>query len=306
MPKTSSHRGPEYSSTIDPLLKLCRRLKAPQDYWKGREYGLPLLPQNVLVFARGSGKELNLGDSFRTQHHRYVLITAVQGEGHVGIDARIHPLRAGQSLLIHPFQVHWYEGLNHSAAFRWVFVTFEHEADERLERLRGLGGLEAAENSALLLRFLSAWQDAASQELVPLRLAEWLFLLGKAAQRKQRSPSSRPPISPGAELVVKINRLVFRHREDELSLAQVAKHVGMSPSLLRLRFREIAGRSVGKYIRELKLQHACELLQGSRLSVSEIASRCGYGSVFSFSRAFRRTYRMAPGKYRKKAVRPRA
>lgn len=266
----------------------------------------PILPQNVLVFARTSGEELRFGDTFRSQHHRYVLITAVEGEGNVGIDARLHPLHAGQSLLIHPFQAHWYESLRGSTSLGWTFVTFDHDADERLEVLRDVGAVEPAENSDFLLKFLSAWQDPVSQQLIPIRLAEWLHFLGAAAHRRRRSQNTRPLVTSDGGLVVKINCHIFRHREDSVSLAQLARHLAMSPSLLRLRFRERTGRSVGKYIRELKLQHACELLQGTNLSVSEIADRCGYGSVFAFSRAFQRTFRMAPGRYRKNAAQTRS
>lgn len=243
------------------------------------------------------------GDAFRSQHHRHVLIGAVQGEGSVGVDDRIHPLRAGQSLLIQPFQIHWYEGLKMTPEWQWIFVTFEHDPDERLEVLRDLGGVEGEDNPALVLRFLDAWQNAALQDLVPLRLVEWLFSLGIAAREKRGSRFWHPPAPSDAGLVVKINRILFQHRETRLSLARVAKHLGMSSSLLRMRFHEVAGSSVGKYIRERKLQYSCELLQSSRHSVSEIALRCGYGSVFSFSRAFQRVYRLAPGKYRKIAAR---
>jgi AraC-like DNA-binding protein/mannose-6-phosphate isomerase-like protein (cupin superfamily) len=283
------------------LAKQFRALSDPRDFWAGRIFPAPLVPQNILVFPRASRRELFLGDASRSQHHRFVLITAVEGDGEMGIDTQKHRLGEGESLLVHPFQAHWYERSGRKSPLRWVFVTFEHEPDERLDVLRDVGALGGGENARLLHGFLRAWQDAASRDLVPLRLAEWLHFLGRTARRKRRvgARSVAPPSEEG--IVTEVNRFVFEHRQSPVSLDQVAKRLGMSPSLLRMRFRASAGLSVGKYIRELKLQYSCELLHGTRLAVGEIASRCGYDTVFSYSRAFRRTYGMAPTAYRAKA-----
>lgn len=283
------------------LAQQFRALKDPRDFWKGRNFQAPLVPQNILVFPRASRKALFQGNSFRSQHHRFVLITAVEGDGEMGIDTQIHKLCEGECLLVHPFQVHWYGRSERTSPLRWVFVTFEHEPDERLDVLRDVGALAGDGNVRLLHNFLKAWEDTAPADLVPLRLAEWLHLLGGAARRKRRT--GRRSLRPVAEegIVTEVNRFVFEHRQSSVSLARVAKRLGMSPSLLRLRFRASAGLSVGKYIRELKLQYSCELLHGTGLAVSEIAARCGYDTVFSFSRAFRRTYGMAPTAYRAKA-----
>jgi AraC-like DNA-binding protein len=298
MPKMSPvlHCGFE-----EQLAEQFRALKNPRDFWKGRVFPPPLVPRNILTFPRASRRELFQGDTFRSQHHRFVLITAWKGDGEMGIDTQIHKLCEGESLLVHPFQVHWYGRSERTSPLRWVFVTFEHEPDERLEVLRDLGALAGEGNLRLLHNFLKAWEDAASADLVPLRLAEWLHILGRAARRKRRAGGRSLGPAAGEGIVTEVNRFVFEHRRSRVSLAQVARRLGMSPSLLRLRFRASAGLSVGKYIRELKLQYSCELLHGTRFAVSEIATRCGYDTVFSFSRAFRRTYGMAPTDYRAKA-----
>jgi AraC-like DNA-binding protein len=159
-------------------------------------------------------------------------------------------------------------------------------------------------NGDLLHGFLSAWQDETSRDWVPLRLAEWLLTLGRTARRIRRPGGARrSPASLQEQIVADVNRYVFEHRAASISLAAVAARLGMSSSLLRMRFRATTGLSVGRYIRELKLQYACELLHGTRLAIGEIAVRCGYDTVFSFSRAFHRTYRMAPTAYRQKALR---
>jgi len=302
MRKSPLGGSPHASGVRNRLIKQCLALENPRDFWKGRVLEAPLVPQNVLVFARVSREGLFLGDALRSQHHRFVLITAVQGDGSVGIDTQVHMVREGQSLLIQPFQVHWYERSQRASTMRWVFVTFEHEPDERLDTLRDIGAVGFSENPAMLQGFLSAWQDAAAQDLVSIRLTEWLHALGRAAGRRRRAGAGLRLSPPGEKIVRDLNRFVFKNRQVSFSLSEVAKQMGLSSSLLRSHFRAIAGISVGKYIRELKLQYSCALLHGTRLSVSEIASRCGYQNVFSYSRAFQRTYRMAPSAYRKRRI----
>jgi transcriptional regulator GlxA family with amidase domain len=68
----------------------------------------------------------------------------------------------------------------------------------------------------------------------------------------------------------------------------------MSPSNLRARFRTSCGVSLGKHMRELRLERARGLLTMSTIRVSEIAEQCGFTSLFSFSRAFRTRYGHPP------------
>lgn len=298
MTKASLVGGDEITDVQCEIARRSLKLEPVKDYWTGRVFTPPLLPQNVLVFSRDPREELLLGTSFRTQHHRYVLITAVRGGGAVGVDTRVHLLKEGQSLLVLPFQMHWYVNLSRPL-MHWVFVTFEHEADERLEVFRDVGTIGVAGNLELLRDFFRAWQTPAQYELIRFRLAEWLHVLGRSVRKKAQSPDPVPSVSEGGEWVAEINRFVFENRDENISLAQVARRLGVSASLLRSRFRHISGKSIGKYVRELKLQYSCELLHGTKLSISEIAERCGYESVFSFSRAFHRTYKLSPRTYRK-------
>ena len=51
-------------------------------------------------------------------------------------------------------------------------------------------------------------------------------------------------------------------------------------------------------MRDVRLEAALALLQGSGLQVSEISARCGYGSHSRFSAAFRKRFGFAPSHLR--------
>lgn len=47
-----------------------------------------------------------------------------------------------------------------------------------------------------------------------------------------------------------------------------------------------------------RLAHAATLLHTTDATLTEIATRTGYGTEFSFSKAFKRAFAIAPGAYR--------
>ena len=48
----------------------------------------------------------------------------------------------------------------------------------------------------------------------------------------------------------------------------------------------------------IRLEQAKRLLSDSTLQVSEVAYKCGFDDVASFSRAFKRTFSLSPSQYR--------
>src|SRR4030095_9398868 len=62
--------------------------------------------------------------------------------------------------------------------------------------------------------------------------------------------------------------------------------------------RDLLGVSIGRYMRESRLSEAAKLLQNSEFNVSEIGEKCGFESLYAFSRAFRKAYGLPPRAYR--------
>lgn len=69
---------------------------------------------------------------------------------------------------------------------------------------------------------------------------------------------------------------------------------------LSRRFREAIGVSPLAYLQALRVERARQLLEATRLPVTEVAERVGYADVGHFRRVFRREAGLAPGDYRKR------
>lgn len=85
------------------------------------------------------------------------------------------------------------------------------------------------------------------------------------------------------------------------SISDVARYCNLSPTQFSKRFSECVGVSPVKYLTNLRIQKAQKLLSESDLSVSQIASMCGYESPFYFSKRFRDIIGISPQYYKNDA-----
>ena len=86
--------------------------------------------------------------------------------------------------------------------------------------------------------------------------------------------------------------------ERTISLKEVAKYVGIAPSSLSARFKKFTGQSPIQYFNLLKVRRACELLDQTSLSISQISMKLGISDPYYFSRLFSKTMGMSPTVYR--------
>lgn len=75
------------------------------------------------------------------------------------------------------------------------------------------------------------------------------------------------------------------------TLENLAREAGLSRSALARNFSASVGEPPHRYLTRWRMGIAAQLLEETELRLSEIASRVGYRSEYSFSRAFK----LAPG-----------
>ena len=84
----------------------------------------------------------------------------------------------------------------------------------------------------------------------------------------------------------------------ELSLAEFAQSVNLSVWRLCHIFKSDVGMPPIRYLRQLRMERAKDLLESSFLSVKEIAFRVGLNDESHFVRDFKSTYGYSPALYR--------
>jgi AraC family transcriptional regulator len=81
-------------------------------------------------------------------------------------------------------------------------------------------------------------------------------------------------------------------------LASLAGIAGVHPVHLSREFHKHYHMTIGEYIRKRRIEHASELLTNSELSLTEIASTCGFSDQSHFCALFKKHSGMTPAKFR--------
>jgi len=108
------------------------------------------------------------------------------------------------------------------------------------------------------------------------------------------------PLPVQGEPLGKLLEWMRRHLDQPLPLAELAARAKASERTLLRRFAESTGRTPRQWLIEERMGRARELLEGSTLSVEQIADRCGYASADTLRHHFRRALKLSPARYRER------
>ena len=99
-------------------------------------------------------------------------------------------------------------------------------------------------------------------------------------------------------LVAKANALVREGIGGRLSVAEMARALGVSRRTLEARFKAETGVPIGESIIRARLEKARRLLSETDLRHEEIAAACGLSSASHMAALFRRRFGAAPSSFR--------
>lgn len=270
-----------------------------KDYFLGLPDPQLVLPKNILLFSRQAAFGLDRG----TAHHRFMLLFCLHGEGSVIVDDHVARLKPGSALLVTPHQFHHYARFT-GGKLLWLFLSFELDDAEELSSLRGRV-LKITPFQFTCLRQLTEryvalrGKQVATPEITILTaiLVEEFRTASAQSQEAKLAPSRS---GPARSIIQDVARYVHLHATEAIRIPDIAKAVGYSESHLRARFYSLVGIGLGAYIRKLRLHRARTMMLSTELRLKEIAERCGYDSIYTFSRAFRQEMGESPSHYRQR------
>lgn len=280
---------------LESLEKIAKSLPEPRSFFRGLAPSPFELPNNLILFQRATASMLGQDHHY---HYRFVLVVNLRTEGSVTVDNRNFDFRPGEALLIFPHQFHHFH-LPKSQSIRWIFLTFELNQSEAIAPLRNRVNPISESCRNYLARLVSLYQekDAAHKETATaISMLTGLVLLEQMQQEgrtSSRTTIARPSV------IDQINRYIWDNFDKDLKLSDLAEKFPYSESHLRLLFRKRMGMSLGTYIQKVKMNRARSLLVNSGLNVSQVAQACGYDSIYSFSRAFKKSSGLSPLAYKK-------
>jgi len=136
-------------------------------------------------------------------------------------------------------------------------------------------------------------------ELLPLTSIEEILLFAKAEILKLRRCSIAKANTRIAEIADRVIAYIdSKYTDSSLNLDTLADQFNISVSYLSSVLKKEKGISFSKYLIQVRINHAKELLKYSDLKVVEVAKEVGYNDVYYFSHSFKKNTKMSPKEYR--------
>jgi AraC-like DNA-binding protein/ligand-binding sensor protein len=96
----------------------------------------------------------------------------------------------------------------------------------------------------------------------------------------------------------KAERYIWENYTKKIGLKEIANAAGLSASYFSSIFKEEMGENLSNYLNRLRVEKAAAMLISTNMSISGIASACGFEDQSWFSKIFKNNTGFTPGKYR--------
>ena len=127
-------------------------------------------------------------------------------------------------------------------------------------------------------------------------LAHALVLKFLLATRREK-PNNRYAASPLPRRL--LQRVIERMNDLDVDLQSLANESGYSRTHFVRMFHAATGRTPHRYVLQLRLTRAQDLIRERRTSLTDVAALCGFSSQSHMSTMFRQTLGMTPSEYRR-------
>ncbi|MNM57818.1 Melibiose operon regulatory protein [compost metagenome] len=240
-------------------------------------------------------------------HNSYELYILEEGYHHFMINDSLYDITMYDVALFKPNSFHKSRG-NHSCARTCLYFTErflrQHFTDRSIKSLLSCFDKEIISTSKeafprikKLLLLLERENVDDPDNRIFIYLADILNILNenKKTPRVKHVPA---PYANFAPILSYINQNYNRITKIE----EIAEEFYLSKYYLCHVFKEVTGLTLIQYLNNIKIQHACNMLVNSNLSILEIGTACGFNSSMYFCKIFKQALTVTPSEFRKKAA----
>ncbi len=230
--------------------------------------------------------------------NHYIWIFSVEGEGELTIPGVSYKLPAGTVLAVPS----WYPRRLKIIGKYWKRITFSVMDSSQNDFLKysSVNSIkftpmrqlnEAVENYFFEVNSLNSDREQAMQHYASL-----IALYLKRAVQAVTGDGDYQMYDRFGKLWMDVNAQLEFH----WTIETLAEKFYVSPSYFYQKCRQLYGCGPMKYISELRMKRAEELLMNTQYSLAQIATSVGYSTEYTFSSAFYKNRRIRPGAFRKK------
>lgn len=100
------------------------------------------------------------------------------------------------------------------------------------------------------------------------------------------------------EIIGKAKEYIKRNYVNEITVKELASHFSVNPNYFSTIFKQETGVTLTNYLKDTRIEKACDLLRNTHSTIHEIAQIVGYEDTQYFYRVFKKTLGITPLEYR--------
>lgn len=138
------------------------------------------------------------------------------------------------------------------------------------------------------------------QMILKARLYDLMVTLIRYLPTKQYSSMEKTKQLIRLERLEKVFLYVEKNHSKTITIEDISKIANYSPYHFTRFFKNITGMTFGQYLSSFRIKKSEQYLLNDEHSITEIVYMCGFNSVKTFNRIFKKTKGCSPTEYRKK------
>lgn len=247
---------------------------------------------------------------FHTYYEIYILLT---GESQHVIEGKVYDLQTYDFVLLKPFELHrtnYLEGLPCkrmilSFELDWIKEVFP-VASEAYQNLFDVQCPIYRFSEEIRIEFIelfnkmykSAKEAGTTSDII---IVSYFIQILEKIRSQSMSNRYFDEAEAGYSLenrIYEMTSYIHENFKEKLTLGFLSDKFYISPHYLSRQFKRVTHFTLIKYIQQIRIKRAQELLLDTDLKITEIVDICGFGSLSQFNRVFNTIVKNSPTMYR--------
>lgn len=240
-------------------------------------------------------------------HEYYLVHTVLSGKGVIEMRGKIFPCGAGDTFVIFPGELFSYEA-DGEEPWHYMWAAFVGHAAAPVMAMLAvspnqpvISGMENERIRELYRKIQLSFQHSPYAELEDLEASGWLRILLRELGMANRDRLQDKPLFQEEidRQIAKTIHFLSLHYMEPITVEQLARTFGYHRTHLSKMFKRTTGLSPLQYLMNIRMERAKMLLEGTAMTVAEIAAAVGFEDALYFSKKFRSWTGESPTAYRK-------
>ncbi len=245
--------------------------------------------KNMIIFI------LNNVDYGAHFHDGVEIVVNPHGKFSVNIDNVKYEVNPNQILTVFPNQIHKYTDCTKEEYFLIIIKpSYISDLTNTFKTCIPKNPvIDMNETTKRLFRIIHHTYKSGTERSTKLLISAFLSLI-LDNQNFDKSNVQQP------DTVHTVLKFCEDNYKTDINIAKVSDALHLNSSYVSHIFSDKLGISFRDYINGMRINYACELMQTTDLSVTEICYRCGFKSIRTFNRAFLKECTISPSEFKKK------